>query len=222
MAGYSDTPRWAAVSLPPPGELEMIRRAASGDQSALDRIMQDSRAALRLALNGRLDVRLRRRIDPSDVIQEALLEAAGRLEDYLRAPTVGFQVWLRFLVHQRLNGLWRHHVAVQSRSSSREVAMEGVNPGEFASRWMGRGSDVLDSPSGAAEQREMSHRVQQAMARLDTPSRQILVLRYFQQLGNSEAAAVLGISPTAACNRHVRALERLKQYLTDRAGDPRQ
>jgi RNA polymerase sigma-70 factor (ECF subfamily) len=48
----------------------------------------------------RLDQRLHGRIDASDVIQEAYLEAWHRLPEYLRQPTMPFFLWLRFLTGQ--------------------------------------------------------------------------------------------------------------------------
>jgi RNA polymerase sigma-70 factor (ECF subfamily) len=43
--------------------------------------------------------------------------------------------------------------------------------------------------------------------------REVLTLRHFEELSNQEVAHALGISLTAASNRYVRALERLKDTL---------
>ena len=53
---------------------------------------------------------------------------------------------------------------------------------------------------------------------MDPIDREVLVLRHFEELSNAEAARVLGLEKTAASNRYIRALKRLKQAM---AGDPR-
>src|SRR3954470_2942592 len=81
---------------------ELMDRAARGDDGARQALLQRYRDRLRRMMTGRLDARLRARMDPSDVVQEALLEAARRLPDYLRERPVSFYPWLRRLVWEHL------------------------------------------------------------------------------------------------------------------------
>lgn len=163
----------------------------------------------------RMDRRVRGRVDPSDVIQETFIEAARRLKEYVDDPSVTFFVWLRYLTAQRLQTLHRHHMGTQARDARREVSLhDGGFPEAgsevLAAHLMGR----LTSPSTVAARAEMRLRLLAALDALDPADREILALRHFEHLSNQEAAQVLGVSPTAACNRYVRALERFRPILS--------
>jgi RNA polymerase sigma-70 factor, ECF subfamily len=62
--------------------------------------------------------------------------------------------------------------------------------------------------------------VQEALDGMDPIDREILALRHLEQLSNLEAAQVLGLSPSGATARHVRALKRLRAILDSTAGFP--
>jgi RNA polymerase sigma-70 factor (ECF subfamily) len=198
---------------------ELLQRARQGDSQVLGDLLARYRSRLRRMVQLRMDRRLQGRIDPSDVIQEAYLEAATRLAEYLRNPAMPFFLWLRFITGQRLAMLHRHHLGIQARDAGREVSLyRGALPeatsAALAAQLVGR----LTSPSVAAVRAEMKIRLQEALNSMDPTDREVLALRHFEQLTNAETAEVLGIKPTAACNRYVRALERLKTILTDMPG----
>jgi RNA polymerase sigma-70 factor (ECF subfamily) len=71
----------------------------------------------------------------------------------------------------------------------------------------------LTSPSRAAVRAEMQIKIQDALNAMEPIDREIITLRHFEELTNSETAHVLGLSKTAASNRYVRALKRLKDAL---------
>ena len=79
-------------------------------------------------------------------------------------------------------------------------------------------SKRLTSPSVAAQRAELQLRMQDALNSMDSIDREVLTLRHFEQLSNSEAAQVLGLKPSAAANRYVRALERLRDILGEMPG----
>lgn len=197
--------------------LPLLRRAADGDRDALGELLQRDRERLRRAVALRLDPRLAGRVDPSDVLQEAHLEAATRLAEYLRDPALPFFLWLRLLTLQRLVTVHRRHLAAQGRAVGREVPLDrGVPPATsaaLAARLLGDGT----SPSDAAARAEMKQRLHAALDEMDPIDREVLTLRHFEQLTTAETALELGISEEAAKKRHVRALKRLKRLLT---GDP--
>lgn len=183
-------------------------------------LLTQHRARLRGLIELRMDGRLRGRIDPSDVVQEAYLEASERLESYLARPDLPFFVWLRFITLQKLTLMFRRHLGTQSRALGREVSLADISLPEEASEaltsvLMGRSG----SPSDAVEKAERRERLHDALAALDPIDREVLVLRHFEELTNTEAAAVLDLKPTAASNRYVRALKRLEERLRTMAGD---
>jgi RNA polymerase sigma-70 factor (ECF subfamily) len=192
---------------------DLLRRAAAGDAQALGGLFDRHRDRLRRMVQVRLDRRLRGRIDPSDVLQEAYLELARSLADYLRNPEVPFFLWLRFLTGMKLHALHRHHLGTKARDAGREVSLQGALPRassvSLAAQLLGR----LTTPSQAAVRAELRARVREALGGLEALDREVLALRHFEQLSNAETAQVLGIGETAASNRYVRALKRLKGAL---------
>ena len=168
----------------------------------------------------RLDRRLQGRIDPDDVLQEAFVDAVAPA-DRIRGqsgPCRPF-LWLRFLTMQRLVTLHRLHLGVKSREAGREVSLySGPLPAadsrSLAAQLLGR----LTTPSRAAIRAEIQIKIQDALNAMDPIDREILALRHFEELNNSETAAVLGIHKAAASNRYVRALRRLKEILSPALG----
>ncbi len=162
----------------------------------------------------RLDRRLQGRIDPSDVLQEAYLEASARLSEYLRNPSMPFFLWLRFLASQKLVTLHRRHLGVRMRDASQQVALyQGPWPEATSAALAAQllGNDTR--PSEAAIRAEVKLRVQEALNGMDAIDREVLAMRHFEQLSRAEIAQLLRISEAAAGKRYIRALDRLKQIL---------
>src|SRR5262245_34138429 len=165
----------------------------------------------------RLDRRLAARVDASDVVQEALAEAAGKLDGFLRDRPLPFYPWLRRLAWERLAGLHRRHVRAQRRAVDREETALPLNDHsalELAERLFAKGSH----PAARLQRQELRDRVLAALAVLKEIDREVLVLRHLEQLPAKEIAAVLGVSEGAVHVRHLRALRRLRDRLT--AGPP--
>ena len=106
--------------------VRLIERAARGESEALGELLQQHHGRLRRMVGLRLDRRLRGRIDPSDVIQEASLEAATRLPEYVRNPAMPFFLWLRLLTGQRLQILHRRHLGSRMRNAGEGGIAEGI------------------------------------------------------------------------------------------------
>jgi RNA polymerase sigma-70 factor (ECF subfamily) len=198
--------------MPEPDTDLLLRRAAAGDDTARGDLLQRHRGQLKRMVAVRLDPRLAARVDPSDVVQEALAEAAGRLDGYLRDRPLPFYPWLRAIAQQRLLDLRRRHVQAGRRSVAREEERLGLSDRsalELAERLFARPS----SPSARARRQELQERVRAALAGLREADREVLVLRHLEGLPAREIAAVLGISEGAVHTRHVRALQRLRARL---------
>jgi RNA polymerase sigma-70 factor (ECF subfamily) len=193
----------------------LLRRAADGDPGGWKALLTRYEGRLRRMVAFRLDRRLQGRIDPSDVLQEAYLEASARLAEYLRRPPMPFFLWLRFLARQKLLGLHRHHLGAQGRDAGREVALHhGTLPETTSAALAAQLLGQQTRPSEAAVRAEMKVRLQEALNGMDPVDREVLALRHFEHLSNAEAARELGIEPSAASKRYLRALKRLKEILT--------
>lgn len=200
-------------------ELERLRRAAENESELLGPILLGFQDRLLRMIRVRLDQRLQARVDAAEVVQEAFLEVSRRLEEYLRDPSVPFYIWVRFLTLQKLAHIRRQHLGVQARDANREVSLfYGSLPQPSAATLAARLVGKLTSPSQAAVKAETKLRLQEALNSMDETDREILTLRHFEYMRNSEAARVLGLKESTTCNRHVRALERLKKILESTGG----
>jgi RNA polymerase sigma-70 factor (ECF subfamily) len=196
------------------GETQLLNRARAGDGQALGELLERHRDRLQRLVNFRLDRRLRGRVDPADVIQEAFVEVTRRRSELPQQADVALFVWLRFLVIQKLLELHRRHLGVRARDATREVSIYagGVPPvtlAVLAAQLLGK----LTSPSHAAMRAEMKYRLEQALNEMNSLDRDIISLRHFEQLSNAEAAQVLGINDSTASTRYVRAIRRLREAL---------
>jgi RNA polymerase sigma-70 factor (ECF subfamily) len=192
---------------------DLLARASRGEAAARQELLVRHQERLRQMIAVRLDRRLAARLDPSDVLQEVLAEAFEKLSDYLQERPIPFYPWLRQLAWERLAKLHRHHLQAQKRSTLREQPWQWEPSDESAlalsNRLLARGS----GPSGHLMLEELRRRVREALIRLRERDREILVMRYLEQLSTREMAAVLGIAEGAVKTRHVRALERLRGLL---------
>lgn len=128
-------------------------------------------------------------------------------------------LWLRWITGERLLSLHRRHLGSKVRDAGLEVSLHhGALPQatsvSLAAMLLGR----LTSPTRAAQRAELQLRLQDALNVMDPVDREVLTLRHFEDLNNNETAQVLGISKTAASNRYIRALKRLKDALAGMQG----
>jgi RNA polymerase sigma-70 factor (ECF subfamily) len=197
----------------------LIRGIETGDERALTELFARYRGRLRQMVKLRMDRRLQGRLDPPDVLQEAYLEVAKRAPEYVTNPTMPVFLWLRWITGQKLMALHRKHLGAQMRNAGQEVSLHGsalppASSISIAAMLLGR----ITSPTRAARRAEMQVRPQDILNSMDPIDREILNLRHFEELGNSETAPVLGITKSAASSRYVRALMRLKKELASMPG----
>jgi RNA polymerase sigma-70 factor (ECF subfamily) len=192
-----------------------IDRLRRGDLQALADEFSRYREQLRRMVILRLDPRLNSRLSPSDILQEAYIDALKRVPHYLRKPDMTSIGWLRWIVGQRLVEVHRHHLGTQRRDAGQEISdMRGGSEEESAKSLAACLAGHLTSPSQAAMRNESLALLEQALNGLDPMDREILVLRHFEELSNNEVAEVLGIQRAAASKRYVRALARLKASIS--------
>ena len=202
------------ASTPPTGPDEtdrLLRDAARGDQAALRSLLERHRERLRRMVALRLDSRLSARVDASDVVQEALIDAARKLVDYERDRPLPFYPWLHRLTAERLADVHRKH-----RRGTRSVGRE-----QAASAWRDDSARMLvdhlvdsgTTPGHDLVREERRQRVRDALERLAPADRDILVMRYLEDLTFPEIAAILEIGESAAKMRHLRAIERIRSVL---------
>ena len=189
------------------------RMLIEGGQTAMASLFSAYRDRLERIVSFRLDPRIRGRIDAGDILQEAFLEASDRLQSYLASADVSFFVWLRQQTLQTMVDVHRRQFR-QKRDVNREI--------HFASNGMSDGTSVsiaqcligqLTSPSQAVVKAEEMQALQEGLNSMNEVDREVLALRHFEQLGNNQVAEILGLTPTAASNRYLRAAARLSEIL---------
>ena len=95
----------------------LLGRAARGERAAFEELFARHRPRLTRAVALRLDRRLAARVDASDVVQEACLEAFRRLPDYLRQPDLPLDVWLLWLAREQVLMAHRKHLIALSEKA---------------------------------------------------------------------------------------------------------
>jgi RNA polymerase sigma-70 factor (ECF subfamily) len=167
----------------------------------------------------RMDPRLRRRVDPADVVQDAFVEASAHRDAYFRTAGVSLFVWLRGVVCNKLLEVHRHHLGTRMRDAKRERHLHAPQGSDATSAALcAHLTGGLTRPSVAAARGEARTRVSAALAAMDPTDREVLALRHFEQLTSAETAEVLGIQERAAAKRYLRALERLRKILSEMPG----
>jgi RNA polymerase sigma-70 factor (ECF subfamily) len=187
---------------------ELLVRAQAGDRRACDDLFARHRAMLRRVVAGRIGPLLRRRIDPSDVVQDAQVDALERLADYIQRRPMPFRLWLIRTAVERLLKVRRHALATR-RNIGRERPLHSHAIIDRPARITLAGT----TPSQHLAAREQAIRLSEYLERLPECDRTILRMRAIEGLTYDEAGAALAIEPAAARKRYGRALLRLRTLL---------
>ena len=188
-----------------------LAQVAQGDREALGDLLQRHRPRLCAFIEARLDVRVRSRLDPSDVVQEVQLEVVRRMDDFLDRRPMPFHLWVRKTAYERLLKVHRDHRRRARRSVDREVAWPDRSSLLVARPLLAGGS----SPSQHLAAQELADHIGRAVAELAEPDREVLLMRHAERLDYAEIAGLLDITAEAARQRYGRALLRLRKVLKE-------
>ena len=195
----------------PPDTDQLLDSYSNGDAAAESLLLSRFRPRLKRLVEVRLDQRLGGRVDASDIVQETLIQASRRLPEYACQRPMPFYPWIRQLAIEQIAYQHRRHIKALGRSVTRETINEHFLPEqsgfELAMQLAAEGT----SPSEDAGNREMHQVVRQVLEELPERDRELLVLRFLEQLSAVEAAEVLGETLDAIKSRQRRALERFSQ-----------
>jgi RNA polymerase sigma-70 factor, ECF subfamily len=191
---------------------DLIDRAGHGDEAARNRLLEHYRESLGRMVAARLDRRLAARMDACDVVQETLVVADRRLDDYLRERVIPFYAWLGQIAADRIVEAHRLHVASQKRSVTREDHGHQLpDQSSFALACRLFADDT--SPINQLIRQENQQQIRSAIAALPSKDREVLVMRHLEQRSTAEIAATLGVSESAVRGRLLRSLVRLRALL---------
>jgi RNA polymerase sigma-70 factor (ECF subfamily) len=187
--------------------LDLARR---GDGAALGPLLESYRPYLRVMVHSLRQERLQARLDDSDMIQDALLEAHRSFASFAGSTLEEFLAWLRQIVLRTTGHTLRGHLDVGKRDLGREQPVSGLS--SFL-------ADTGSTPSAQASRHEQAALVAEALAQLPEDMQQVVLARSLEGLPHAEIAQRLGRSEDAVRALYVRALRRLKELLKRAAGE---
>ena len=132
---------------------DRVRVAEGSDVETLTALFAQHRDRLRRMVKLRLDRRLQGRVDPSDVLQETLIDVIRRAREYTANPTMPPYLWLRFLTNQRLLATHRKHLGTRIRDAGQEISLH-TGPTPQASSVSLAALLLVDSPHRHRRRRE--------------------------------------------------------------------
>jgi RNA polymerase sigma-70 factor (ECF subfamily) len=180
----------------------------SDDEAGAD--LARFRPYLRVLARASLDPRLRGKLDPSDVVQEAMVNALRAIDQFRGTTDAEFAAWLRQILVRVLAGAARGF-ARDKRDAGRERSLAAVEDSSARlEAWLA--ADV-SSPSARAERNEDLVRLAAAVDRLPDAQREALTLYRIRGLGLDQVAAVMGRSPDAVAGLIKRAVHQLRHDL---------
>lgn len=194
----------------------LLLRIVHGDQKAVNQLLDRYRAKLRRMVDVYIDPRVAVRADASDVVQEALAEAAIKLPEFARQGNFPFYPWLRQLAWERLVQLHRRHIGAAKRSVKREQAGGGFDSEQSVLRLAEWVAAKESSPSQRRIREERRHELMISLQTLPEHYRQVVVLRHLEELQFDEIAAILQLGAEAVRSLYRRAIERLHGLLKTR------
>jgi RNA polymerase sigma-70 factor (ECF subfamily) len=200
---------------------QILADVRQGDADAVNRLMDRHRESIRRMIQMRLDNKIQRRIDVSDVVQDVLVEANRRLQTYLENPQMSFHLWLRQIAKDRIIDAHRRHRGSAKRSVDREMPLAVQAADDHSTmQLLDQLRDPELTPAAAATQQEMARAVERSIAALGDQDAEIIIMRHYEQLSNQEIAQALGLTEPAASMRYLRAVRRLREMLSKgTAGD---
>jgi RNA polymerase sigma-70 factor (ECF subfamily) len=193
----------------------LLDLARAGDRRAENQLPLRNRHRLKTMIALHLDPRVAARIDPSDVVQETLLEAHRRLPDYLESEPIPFYSWLRQIAWDKLVHLQQQHLLTKRRSVTREKLKAAVLSDDSIALLARRLAANDPGPHHRLVRAEQRARVRAALEQLAAADRELLVLRYMEELSIEEIGSVLKLKESAVKMRHLRALQRLRRLLDE-------
>ena len=193
---------------------QLLAKARAGDVASIAALMHVHRKRLKQMICARMDPRIRARVDPSDVIQDALTTASRQIPKYLETQPIPLYPWLRRIAWQKLVHVHEQHLDAEKRSIKRECSPYFQVSDNSAVQITQLISGNASSPSAAASRKEDQIRVRKALAALGDLDREVLLQRYVEQLTLKEIAAVLDMSDAAVTMRHMRALQKMQKLLS--------
>ena len=191
---------------------QLLIKAKSGDAEKLGRLLEQYRGYLLMLAHRYLDERLRRRIDPADIVQHTYLEAQRDLPSFRGSSPAEFAGWIRNILKHNVASAVARHVSAQKRSIGREV---NVGNDSAAANWFAQMPGSTTSPSRRVMREEAALAMLDALAQLPENQAEAVRLRYMEGLSLAEICERMGKTEMAAAGLLKRGLRKLREIMVE-------
>jgi RNA polymerase sigma-70 factor, ECF subfamily len=191
----------------------LIDQARRGETEPLGQLLQMYRNYLTILATTQLGQRLRRRMNPSDLVQEAMMAAHCDFTKFRGTSERELLAWLRQILINCLHHAVETHLKAKTRDLRREVSVEQISAALDRSvvNFAFQLADREPSPSAPMRQRERAVALADQLAKLGPLYRDVIVLRNLQGLSFDEVARRMDRKPGTVRMLWLRAIEKLKQ-----------
>jgi RNA polymerase sigma-70 factor (ECF subfamily) len=191
----------------------LLAAVRSGDTAPFGRLLELYRNYLTVLATTQLDRRLRRRVSPSDLVQEAMLAAHRDFPQFEGRSQRQFLAWLRQILINCLHRAIETHMKTKMRDVRCEVSIEGLRASldRSTADLAGLFADPAPSPGAPLRAQERAVAVANQLAALRPAYRDVIIMRNLQGLSFEEIARRLERNGGAVRMLWLRAIERLKQ-----------
>jgi RNA polymerase sigma-70 factor (ECF subfamily) len=190
---------------------QTLELALRGDREALGRLLEAERTALHRLAERQLAGRIAVRMDASDVVQQAFLEAYRSFPQFVGQDARELVAWLQRILDNKIATAIRDHALLQKRNVSREQSMDDSHEGGAPLK---QGLDAgHSSPSQKAIRGEEAERLGQALTALPADQREAVRLRHLEGWPLADVAQHLGRSLTATAGLIKRGMHALRQQM---------
>lgn len=191
----------------------LVQAAKAGDNEQLGRLLENYRGYLFMLAHRYLSEKLKRRIDPADLVQVTFLEANRDWEQF-RGNTPGeCAAWLRNILKNNVATAVARHITTQKRSLSREVSFATNHNEDSAAQWIGQLPGSTTSPSRKAIRAESAKQLFDALHGIPETQAEAIRLRYLEGLSLTEIVDRMGKSETAVAGLLKRGLQKLRESI---------
>jgi RNA polymerase sigma-70 factor (ECF subfamily) len=192
---------------------QLLDLARRGEREPLGQLLQLYRNYLTILAATQLGQRLRRRMNPSDLVQEAMLAAHCDFANFRGSSERELLAWLRQILINCLHHAIEMHLKAKMRDVRREISVEQASAAldRSAVNFPPVFADQGPSPSAPLRQRERAVALADQLAKLGPLYRDVIVLRNLQGLPFEEVARRMDRKPGTVRMLWLRAMEKLKQ-----------
>jgi RNA polymerase sigma-70 factor (ECF subfamily) len=191
----------------------LLAAARDGAAAPFGQLLQVYRNYLTVLATTQLDRRLRRRVSPSDLVQEAMLAAHRDFGQFQGHTQRQFLAWLRQILINCLHRAIETHLKTKMRDVRCEVSIEALHASldRSTADLAGLFADPAPSPGAPLRAHERAIAVANQLAALRPDYRDVIIMRNLQGLSFEDIASRMERNPGAVRMLWLRAMEKLKQ-----------